>query len=78
MESQPRNPEFKINLEIFHPSVYLRSLLTATIHDCIVISVLINFANSLDPDQDRQSGSKLFDTLIVRDPERFFLKKVNF
>ena len=33
------------------------------------------FANSLDPDQDRQSGSKLYDTLMVLLKE-FFEKDV--
>ena len=33
--------------------------------------LLITFANSLDPDQESWSGSKLFDTLESV-PERFF------
>ena len=39
------------------------------------------FTNSLDPDQAQPwdwSGSKLFDTLHDRIPERSFLKKANF
>ena len=32
------------------------------------------FANSLDIDQAKRSGFKLFDTLMVRTPERVFRK----
>ena len=35
-------------------------------------NLLMTFANSLDPDQARQNGFKLFDSMMV------FLKKVNF
>ena len=38
-------------------------------------SVLFCSVNSLDPDQDRQTESKLFDTLILF--LNFFLKKLN-
>ena len=38
--------------------------------------LLITYANSLDPDQDRQNGSKPFDTLIVFLNDLF--QKVNF
>ena len=40
--------------------------------------VLITFANSLDPDQDRQNVGKPFDTLIVFLKEIFEKKSVSF
>ena len=40
-------------------------LLNSFLASCDFCRLLIIFANSLDPDQDQQIGSILFDTLIV-------------
>ena len=45
------------------------------------VMLLITFANSLDPDQDRQNIRPDLDPTVWRSdgiPERFFLKKVDF
>ena len=49
MESWPQNPEFRNNPENFHPCL---TLFLASRYFC---RLLISFANSLDPDQDRMS-----------------------
>ena len=55
MESWPQNPEFRNNPENFHPCL---TLFLASGYFC---RLLISFANSLDPDQDRQNvGPELY------------------
>ena len=51
MESQPQNPEFRINPENFH--VCINSFLASS-QFCRMLKTI---ANSLEPDQDRQNVS---------------------
>ena len=67
MESRPQNPEFRNNPEIFHPYMFNSFQ-------------LITFANSLDPDEDRQMSVLVWIQSVWHSdsvPE-FFLNKVNF
>ena len=51
MESQPQNPEFRINPENFHPCKLVTDL-KSSLASSNFCSLLILFANSLDPDQN--------------------------
>ena len=59
MESQPKNPEFRNNPENFHPC-YQKDHEKLNVHFTLCMLALfcrqlITYANSLDPDQDRQN-----------------------
>ena len=76
MESQPQNPEFRNNPENFHPCDQRALVLTL----CDFCYLLINFAKSLDPDQDQYIVCHDLDpnslTLIMV-PKSINFEKVN-
>ena len=72
MESQPQNPEFRINPEtfthaFFHFNPFLSSLFAIAVHgcflECICISICLQFGPTCDPGMVGLKDGKLFEAV---------------
>ena len=79
MESQPQNPEFRINPENFHLCILFPTSGDFCIDNCCHLLITLVPVNSLNPDQARQNvGPDLDPSCLTLRWYPIFFEKVTF